>query len=301
MPEKEPGWSSPSAENKPGFFFSYTAPRTATEPLAAAAVESGRIVDVLTSGMLPMNKPPGRFCAILLVPLAIFGHASVLAENQAAELEQVRAKVAEVFEEIEPEHIHPSPVDGWFTIRKGAIVAYISGDGRYLLQGDLIDLNEEVNLSEITRNEARLEMLAELPDDKAIVFSPENPRFSVSVFTDIDCTYCRRFHSQINEYLAQGIEVRYLLYPRSGPGSASWKKAEEVWCAADRNEALTLAKLDKKFETQECDASTLDTHYALGQDVGLRGTPALVLQDGTLVSGYLPPLQLAEAVASVSD
>jgi thiol:disulfide interchange protein DsbC len=247
-----------------------------------------------------MINPLLRLCATLLCPLAMLAVGPALAEDPSAELEQVRAKVAEVFEEIEPGHVHASPVDGWFTIRKGAIVAYISGDGRYLLQGDLIDLDAEINLSEVTRNEARLEMLAELPDDKVIVFSPENPRFSVSVFTDIDCTYCRRFHSQIEEYLAQGIEVRYLMYPRSGPGTASWKKAEEVWCARDRKKALTLAKLDQKFETQSCDASILETHYALGQDVGLRGTPALVLQDGTLVSGYLPPTQLAEAVASAN-
>jgi thiol:disulfide interchange protein DsbC len=247
-----------------------------------------------------MINPVLRLCATLLCPLAMLAVVPALAEDPSAELEQVRAKVAEVFEEIEPGHVHASPVDGWFTIRKGAIVAYISGDGRYLLQGDLIDLDAEINLSEVTRNEARLEMLAELPDDKVIVFSPENPRFSVSVFTDIDCTYCRRFHSQIEEYLAQGIEVRYLMYPRSGPGTASWKKAEEVWCARDRKKALTLAKLDQKFETQSCDASILETHYALGQDVGLRGTPALVLQDGTLVSGYLPPTQLAEAVASAN-
>jgi thiol:disulfide interchange protein DsbC len=169
--------------------------------------------------MLQMNKPVRRSCAILLFPLAMLAAIPTPAEDPSGELAQVRAKVAEVFEEIEPDDVHPSPVDGWFTIRKGAIVAYISGDGRYLLQGDLIDLDEEINLSELTRNEARLEMLDELPDDKVIVFSPENPKFSVSVFTDIDCTYCRRFHSQIQEYLAQGIEVRYLLYPRSGPGT----------------------------------------------------------------------------------
>ena len=255
-----------------------------------------------------MNRSARRAGAVYLACLAAIASAVALAqtegagtEGEAAELEQVRAKIAETFEEIAPEHVHPSPVDGWFTIRKGAIVAYISKDGRYLLQGDLIDLDDEVNLSEMTRNEARVEMLASLAADKAIVFSPKEPKFSVSVFTDIDCTYCRRFHQQIDEYLAQGIEVRYLLYPRSGPGSASWKVAEQVWCAEDRARALTLAKQDKTFETKACDASIVQTHYALGQDIGLRGTPALVLQDGTLVSGYLPPLQLTEALASVND
>lgn len=247
-----------------------------------------------------MNRSVRRLCAILAGSLAAFLSLSAAAED-SAELQQVRAKVAETFEEIKPEHVHPSPVDGWFTIRKGAIVAYISQDGRYLLQGDLIDLDGEVNLSEVTRNEARMEMLGELSADNAIVFSPENPKFSIAVFTDIDCTYCRRFHSQIDEYLAQGIEVRYLMYPRSGPGTSSWKEAEQVWCAEDRNTALTLAKQDKEFATKSCDASIVQKHYALGQDIGLRGTPALVLEDGTLVSGYVPPLQLTEALASTHD
>lgn len=232
--------------------------------------------------------------------LLIFSSAAILADDDA-ELNQVREKVAGVFKEIQPEHVETSPVDGWYTIRKGAIVAYISGDGRYLLQGDLIDLDQEINLSEQTRNVSRLEMLAGLSDDEVIVFSPETVRFSVSVFTDIDCTYCRRLHSQIDEYLAQGIEVRYLLYPRNGPGTSAWKTSEEVWCATDRNKALTLAKLDRKFETSSCDASIINSHFALGQDIGLRGTPAIVLEDGSLVSGYLPPLELTEALASLSD
>jgi thiol:disulfide interchange protein DsbC len=252
-----------------------------------------------------MMNLAGRLTVAKAIVLLVTGAPVVLADDvlmdDAAELQQVREKVADAFEEIKPEHVESSPVDGWYTIRKGAIVAYISADGRYLLQGDLIDLDQEVNLSEQTRNASRIEMLAELSDTDFIVFKPETVRYSVSVFTDIDCTYCRRLHSQIDEYLAQGIEVRYLLYPRSGPGTTSWKKSEEVWCAADRNEALTLAKLDRKFETRSCDASIVDTHFAIGQDIGLRGTPAIVLEDGSLVSGYLPPLQLTEALAAINE
>lgn len=245
-----------------------------------------------------MNRIASRIARTGLLLLAL-PMAFVAAEEDAAELEKVRATVSGLFDEIEPEHVRSSQVDGWYTIRKGAIIAYISADGRYLLQGDLIDLDEQVNLSEQDRNTARLEMLAAVPEGNMIVFSPEVPRFSVTVFTDIDCTYCRRFHAQIDEYLAQGIEVRYLLYPRNGPTTESWAKAEQVWCADDRNEALTLAKLDRKFETRSCDASVVHKHYATGQDVGLRGTPAIVLQDGTLVSGYLPPLELTQALASL--
>jgi thiol:disulfide interchange protein DsbC len=245
-----------------------------------------------------MNRTASRIASSLGVLLLALPVGMAVAADDA-ELEKVREKVSSAFDEIEPEHVRKSPVDGWYTIRKGAIIAYISSDGRYLLQGDLIDLDEEVNLSEQDRNEARVEMLAAIPEKNMIVFTPKDPKFSVTVFTDIDCTYCRRFHSQIDEYLAQGIEVRYLLYPRNGPSAESWTKAEKVWCADDRNEALTLAKLDRDFETHQCDASVVQQHYATGQDVGLRGTPAIVLEDGTLVSGYLPPLELTQALASV--
>jgi thiol:disulfide interchange protein DsbC len=218
----------------------------------------------------------------------------------ADELETVRQVVSERFAEIEPQHVNKSPVSGWYTVSKGAIVAYISADGRYLLQGDLIDLEEQINLSEESRDGARLEMMSDVPRDNMIIFSPDEVRFSVSVFTDIDCTYCRRLHSQIDEYLAQGIEVKYLLYPRGGPASESWVKAEQVWCADDRKRALTLAKLDKKFETRSCDSSAVSRQYVMGQDVGLKGTPAIVLEDGTLIGGYLPAIQLIEALTASS-
>ena len=131
--------------------------------------------------------------------------------------------------------------------------------------------------------------MATLKDDDAILFSPAEPRHSVTVFTDVDCTYCRKLHNEIDEYLALGIAVRYVLYPRNGPASRAWSKSEDVWCAADRNSALTAAKLDRKFETSECDASMISEHYKLGQGIGLSGTPAIVLEDGTLIGGYLPP------------
>ena len=214
------------------------------------------------------------------------------------DLGAVQARISELFPEIQAEHVFASPIEGWYTIRKGAIVAYVSSDGRYLMQGDLIDLDQQVNLTENSRNDARRDLLASYPEQEMIVFSPEEKRYSISVFTDIDCTFCRRLHNQIDEYLERGIEVRYLLYPRNGPTSASWAVAQQVWCSSDRNSALTAAKGDRAFDTRECDSQAIGTHYAMGQDVGLTGTPALVLEDGTLISGYVPPAQLEQALAA---
>lgn len=235
-----------------------------------------------------------RTAVILFALLAIASPASgpVFAADDS-NLDVVRAKIAAMFDEIGAENVGESPVDGWYTVHKGSIVAYVSEDGRYLLQGDLIDLDQQLNLSEQTRTESRRLLMSTVTDDQTILFTPVNPRFRVTVFTDVECTYCRKLHSQIDEYLAQGIEVRYLLYPRNGPASRSWNTSEDVWCARDRNRALTAAKLDQKFETQKCDASAIAKQYLLGQSIGLTGTPAIVFDDGTLLSGYLPPAALA--------
>jgi thiol:disulfide interchange protein DsbC len=218
--------------------------------------------------------------------------AGVNAADVDPKLEAVRAKMSGMFEFIDPEHVNQSPMDGWYTIQKGSIVAYVSDDGRYLLQGDLIDLESSVNLSEQSRSESRRALMESLDDEDAILFSPAEPKYSVTIFTDVDCTYCRKLHSQIDEYMSQGIAVRYVLYPRNGPASRAWTTSEDVLCSRDRNGALTAAKLDREFQTSKCDASMLTRHYTLGQEVGLSGTPAIVLEDGTLIGGYVTPTAL---------
>lgn len=228
---------------------------------------------------------------LAIAPLVCFSAPSAAQDD--AELEALRAKMSSLFEAVEPKNVTASPVDGWYTIQQGSIVAYVSADGRYLLQGDLIDLEQQVNVTEQSRNQVRHELVAGLADDHAIVFSPAEIKHSVTVFTDVDCTYCRKLHSEIDGYLDAGIQVRYVLYPRNGPASGAWTKSEQVWCAPDRNAALTAAKLGRAFKTSQCESDVVSEHYSLGQDIGLTGTPAIVLDDGTLIGGYLPPAQLS--------
>ena len=224
---------------------------------------------------------------------AIVSAFLLVATAHAETLDEARQRLADGFDIIEPQHIDESPIPGWYQIQKGSIIAYISDDGRYLLQGDLIDLEAQLNLSSIARYEGRRDMMSRLGDDDVIMFAPQEVRHTVTIFTDIGCTYCRRLHNQIDEYMAHGIAVRYVLYPRNGRASREWNTSEDVWCASDRNRALTAAKLDRSFETESCDSTMIDEHYALGQDVGLSGTPAIVFEDGTLIGGYMPPEQLA--------
>lgn len=234
----------------------------------------------------------------LIILLSIFLPKLSLGDDIG--LQEIRQIVTNMSTDIKADQVLKSPVDGWYTIKKGAYIAYISEDGRHLIQGDMYNLETQVNLSENIRNDSRREVVSAYPLEDMIIFEPSNKTHAVTVFTDVDCTFCRRLHSQIDDYLAEGIEIRYLLYPRNGPQSESWVIAEQVWCSDDRNEALTLAKIDQEFDSRDCDPSPISEHYMLGQDVGLQGTPAIVLEDGSMVNGYVTATELSRII-SLSD
>jgi thiol:disulfide interchange protein DsbC len=198
-------------------------------------------------------------------------------------------ELAEIFPGILPEFIADSPLPGIYEITVGASVAYVSKDGRYLLRGELIDLETETNVTAQRQGKARKDVLAAVDESQMVIFSPPDPIYTVTVFTDIDCGYCRRMHREMDQLNALGIRVRYLFYPRSGPGTGSWTKANDVWCASDRNAAMTAAKNGEEVVATNCGTTPVREHYELGQQVGLQGTPAVVTDSGDIVGGYLPP------------
>src|SRR5580698_1268891 len=153
------------------------------------------------------------------------------------------------------EDLRPSPVPGIYEFVQGADVSYLTADGKYFLDGNLYDMATRENLSEALRTRARLAMISAVPESQMLIFSPKNPLYTITVFTDVDCAYCRQLHSEMAELNRLGVRVRYMFYPRTGPNTDSWKKAEVVWCSANRNEALTQAKLGGKLDmTKTCDA-----------------------------------------------
>ena len=232
--------------------------------------------------------------SLLLAAALTAGLAPAARGEVDEDLARVRAEIIERFPQLEAESISEGPIPGFYEIRQGVLVAYVTTDGRYLFQGDLIDLETSTNLTDAAMNSERKRLMDSLPDEDAIVFAPAEPTHTVTIFTDIDCGFCRKLHREIDDYNDAGIAVRYLLYPRSGPGQPSWQKAESVWCAEDQNTALTRAKNDQPVQSRACDAAMVKRHFDLGRDVGLRGTPAIVTETGELVSGYLPPAQLLE-------
>jgi thiol:disulfide interchange protein DsbC len=207
-----------------------------------------------------------------------------------------RVTIAAKIPGVKPEDLKATPINGIYELARGTDVAYVSSDGKYAISGDLYNIASNDNMTEARRRDARLKLLAAVPESEMVVFSPKNPKYTVTVFTDVDCQYCRKLHSQIADYERLGIRVRYLFYPRTGPNTLSWKKADEVWCSADRAEALTRAKRGENLPDKSCSGSPVARHYALGQEFGLQGTPAIVLPDGEFLSGYLPPQMLMQQI-----
>ena len=192
------------------------------------------------------------------------------------------------------ENVKPSAVDGLHEVTVGSQILYLSDDGRYAIEGDVIDLDAGSNLTELRRDQLRFDAVNAVGEEEMVVFAPSTPaKHTVTVFTDIDCVYCRKLHSEIADYNRAGIKVRYLMYPRAGIGSESYQKAVSVWCADDRQEAMTHAKLGDTVPTKSC-ANPIKEQYDLGQAIGVRGTPAIVLEDGRMLPGYLSSERLAQ-------
>ena len=188
-----------------------------------------------------------------------------------------------------PDELRATPVPGIWEFSRDGDIAYVSADGRYAISGDMVELGTDTNLTEQHRREIRERQLAAVPESDMLIFSPKDPKYTVSVFTDVDCPYCRKLHSQIGEYNRLGIRVRYLLYPRNGPNTPSWTKAEQVWCSSNRNDSLTKAKLGQELKGKACTDTPLARFWALGQKFNIQGTPAIVLADGEMLPGYVPP------------
>jgi len=226
--------------------------------------------------------------AVFVSFLSLFPLNLSAAEGQTAAIEKVLERV---LHNRKPDAIVAAPVKGLYEVRYGAEIVYVTQDGRFLLQGDLFDLQSISNLTEAKRSVVRKEIIAAIDPATMIIFKPQKTRYVVDVFTDVDCPYCRKMHKKIDRYLHEGIEVRYLAYPRSGVNTPSYFKAVAVWCSPDRQAAMTLAKSGGKLEPKSCSNPVLD-HMAKAGAIGISGTPTLVLPDGSVIAGYIPADQL---------
>jgi len=232
---------------------------------------------------------------------AVLGFGTLTALPAAAETAltgDVRAGIAERLG-IAVEDIRPSPVPGLYEVASGTEIGYVSSDGEFYIDGDVFDMKTRSNLTENRRKGARADIVRAIRDDEAIVFSPKGFVYTINVFTDIDCGYCRKLHAEIDELNRLGVRVRYLMYPRSGPGGEAWQKAVSVWCSANRNDALTRAKRGEAVEAKTCRNPVAD-QADLGRELGIRGTPGIITEGGDYIAGYMPAPRLVEHLKSLA-
>lgn len=209
----------------------------------------------------------------------------------------IRAALKKLNAQLAPDRIGPSPIAGYQEVIVGGRVLYISDDGRYLLQGVLYDIDNKKDLSQSGGlRELRREALTKIPVSDRIVFAPVGPRkHTVAVFTDVECGYCQKMHSEVAEYNKRGIAFEYLAFPRRGAGTPDWFTMESVWCSADRRKALTDAKAGQQIPPKRCD-NPVAAQHEIGQSIGLEGTPMIITADGVALPGYMPPDAMLEAL-----
>jgi thiol:disulfide interchange protein DsbC len=207
--------------------------------------------------------------------------------------ERARQAIKTLNPQITVDYVGAAPLPGFREVIAGGQLLYVSDDGRYLMQGAVLDLQSQQDLmqSSPALMKHRVELLKTVPQSERIVFAPPNTKYTVSVFTDIECGYCRKLHGEIAELNKLGVAVEYLAFPRMGLGSKDHKDMISVWCSSDRKRALTDAKAGKPIPAKDC-KNPVTMEYDLGQRIGVTGTPAIYAPDGTQLGGYLPPQAL---------
>lgn len=228
-----------------------------------------------------------------MLSLALTATAADDLEKYSKAMQKITSPQAKVIE------VEETPINGikqvLVDLGRGSEVMYISDDGKYLVTGSLFDIEQKKDLTAVKKNTLRKKLMKQFGDDQKVNFYPEDGKmkYHVSVFTDIDCGYCRKMHKEIKAYNDLGIGFSYLMFPRHGLQSESYQKAVNVWCADDQQKAITMAKSGEKINDKQCD-NPVEKQYKAGLEAGVTGTPAMVLDDGTLMPGYLPPKQLLQ-------
>lgn len=241
-----------------------------------------------------------KLSKLLTVLVVLFTTSFSFAKAGPENKDKIVKHLKKISPSISADNVKKGNIMGMYEVQDGADIVYVSDDGKYLFIGNIIELESQKNLTENVRKTARKKVLDSISEDQMIVYKPEGKvKHVLIVFTDIDCGYCRKLHGDMKDYLKQGIEIRYLPFPRAGAGSESYKKAVTVWCSKDKNKAMDNAKLSNNFKISDtlCKNHPVDKSMELVDQLGISGTPALITEDGTIMPGYIPP----NAIASVLE
>lgn len=250
--------------------------------------------------ILHMKKTLKVITTIGLLVASVSSSAGDEAAKTAAPMAKIQASIEAGLQVGKPglavTSVETSVIPGLYkaTVGQGPHI-YVTEDGKYFISGDIfsVEPGKIVNLTDTERNGDRAKAMASIEKKDMIIFPPKGDAKKVMyVFTDVDCGYCQLLHSKVPEYNDLGIEVRYLAYPRAGINSQSYNKIASAWCAKDRNAALTKLKNREEIPNNVCEGNPVANQYDIGRQIGLTGTPAIILEDGELIAGYVEPAKI---------
>lgn len=204
-------------------------------------------------------------------------------------IETLKKNLAEHIPSATISHVKETPIDGLFEVVVDSGIYYMNVGARYIINGDLTDLATKRNITEETRANNRKSRIEDFGEKNMVVYSPKEVTHTITVVTDIDCPYCRRLHSEMDEYMKNNVKVRYIFMPLKG--KADMETTVSVWCSKDRNQALDLAKSGGELEKASCD-NPIREHLALARGLNVRGTPAIIMENGEMLPGYVPAKKL---------
>ena len=239
----------------------------------------------------------GRITVAALFAASCMLSGITAAQDQQSAEDQLRAALAEMAPDLPITSIAESVLPGVYEVVSNAQVYYLSPNGRYLVEGSIVDLQNQVNVSEQRRGGLQLSLISEMPEEQMVVFNnkDEDAERWITVFTDTDCGFCQKLHREIDTITDADIKVRYLMFPRAGIDSGSSRELQSVWCADDQQEAMTIAKSGGMVEPATCE-NPIQSHMDLARQVELRGTPLIYLDNGTKIPGYRPANELIQMI-----
>jgi thiol:disulfide interchange protein DsbC len=232
-----------------------------------------------------MKLSTGRLLALIvfvITPSFVFSAESGIESDS---IKSLKNALSIKLPGLEITQVKETPIQGVFEVVVGAQIVYTDGNARYAIDGDLIDLATKRNFTEESRAVIRLMKIEDLGEKNMIVYTPETVNHTITVVTDINCPYCRRLHGEMDEYMTSGVKVRYIFMPLKGKDD--YDTTVSVWCSDDKNLALDLAKAGSKIEKASCD-NPIQRHLNLARQIGVRGTPAIILENGAMLPGYVP-------------
>lgn len=213
----------------------------------------------------------------------------------AAPKDDIQARLQKVDARIEVVALKDAPIKNFYEVElSSGDLLYVSKEGDYILAGNLLAITDDglVDLTEQARSAARTKVIQAVPLEEQVIFLAKGKtKAVVQVFTDSTCPYCSRLHEQVPELNRQGVEVRYLAFPRQGAQGQGYKDLVNVWCADNQQQAMTAAKAGEKLANKQCD-NPIAKQYELGQKLGVQGTPAIFLPDGRIIPGFVPAERL---------